>query len=135
MRRNMLNAMLRRAVSRNPSKDALVQGARRISYSELEIQAARLAGALKDCHVGEGDTVAVWLPNGPEFVVAMFALARVRAIMLPVYPAATGEELRRLLADTPVQLLLGDGQHASLSREIAPELRVLAVQDLSLIHI
>jgi acyl-CoA synthetase (AMP-forming)/AMP-acid ligase II len=79
----MLNGLLRRAVSRNPAKAALVQGDRRMDYRELEIGTARLAGAIMDLGIRPGDAVAVMLPNGPEFVIALFALARVRAIMLP----------------------------------------------------
>jgi len=125
----MLTGMLRQSVARNPGKTALVQGDRRISYREMEIQAARLAGAVKDCGTKEGDAVAVWLPNGIEFVIAFFALARLRAIMLPVYPASTAEEVRRILSDRPARLFLTDPARAPRCREIAPDVPVLIAQE------
>jgi long-chain acyl-CoA synthetase len=128
-RQAMLTAMLRRSVARNPAKTALVQADRRVDYRELENSAARLAGAMKECGVTRGDTVAVWLPNGPEFVIALFAVARVGAIMLPIYPASTAEELRRLLRDRPARLFLTDLTRAPVSREIAPDVPVLIPQE------
>ena len=125
----MLTGMLRRSVARNPAKAALVQGDRRIAYGDFEILTARLAGAVSDCGVRQGDAVAVWLPNGPEFAIVFFALARVRAIMMPVDPASGPEESRRILGDKPAKLLLTDLAHAPICREVMPELRVLVVQD------
>src|SRR6516165_8911875 len=115
----MLTGMLHRSVAQDPSKTALIQGDRRVGYDELENYAACLAGALKECGVGHGDIVAVWLPNGPQFVIALFAVARAGAIMLPVYPASTAEELRRILCDKRARLFLTDLVRAPLSREIA----------------
>jgi long-chain acyl-CoA synthetase len=125
----MLTGMLRQSTVRNPRKTALVQGNCRISYHELETQAARLAGAVKDCGVTQGDAVAVWLPNGIEFVIAFFALARVRAIMLPLYPASAAEEVRRVLSDRPARLFLTDPPRAPRCREIVADLPVLIAQE------
>ena len=125
----MLTGMLHRSVAQDPSKTALIQGDRRVGYDELENYAACLAGALKECGVGHGDIVAVWLPNGPEFVIALFAVARAGAIMLPVYPASTAEELRRILCDKRARLFLTDLVRAPLSREIAPDVPVLIAQE------
>ena len=99
----MLTNMLRRVVAMNPARTAIVQGRRRLSYCELETVAARLAGMLKDAGVVQGDTIAVVLPNCPEFIISFFAVARAHAVMLPLNPAYTQEEMRRFLTDTPAR--------------------------------
>ena len=69
----MLTDMLSEAVRKHPDKAAIVQGARRVNYAELDELAARTAGGLWHLGVRAGDCVAVVLPNGAEFVAALFA--------------------------------------------------------------
>jgi long-chain acyl-CoA synthetase len=104
----MLTRMLRRAVEGDPARAAVVQGSRRVSYGELEARAGRAAAGLRRLGVGPGACVAVMLPNGPEFVAAFFACARLRAIMLPLHPRLAGEEARRLAADAQARAVIAD---------------------------
>jgi long-chain acyl-CoA synthetase len=125
----MLTGMLRKSVAANPTKTAIVQGARRLSYFELERAAGRYAGMLRHAGVGRGETVAVVLPNCPEFVISFFAIARVHAVMLPLNPAYTPEELRRFLADRPVRLVIADAERESLCRTAGNEAPVVVIED------
>jgi long-chain acyl-CoA synthetase len=102
----MLTDMLSEAVRKNPGKTAIVQGARRVRYDELDELAGRTAAGLRRLGVSPGECVAVVLPNSAEFVAALFACARLGAIMLPLNPQYTQEELRRYLADAPARLAI-----------------------------
>ena len=53
---------------------------RRLSYSELRDDVARLANGLKSLGIGKGDVVAIYLPNLPEAFVAIHACNRIGAI-------------------------------------------------------
>jgi long-chain acyl-CoA synthetase len=110
----MLTAMLRKAVEADPAKIALVQGSRRIRYDELEALAGKCAAGLRRLRIGSGDCVAVALPNGPEFVVGLFACARLRAIMLPLNPQFTREELRSLIADGGAKVVITEPTRVNL---------------------
>jgi long-chain acyl-CoA synthetase len=110
----MLTGMLRKAVEANPAKTAIVQGGRRIRYDELEALAGRCAGGLRQLGVGAGDCVAVVLPNCPEFVASLFACARLRAVMLPLNPQYTREELLRFVTDARGKIVVTDSSRASL---------------------
>jgi long-chain acyl-CoA synthetase len=110
----MLTEMLNEAVSKSPRRAAVVQGARRVRYDELEELAARAAAGLKRLNVGDGDCVAVALPNCPEFVAALFACARLRAIMLPLNPQDTREGIRRIVADARPKIVITSTPDASL---------------------
>jgi long-chain acyl-CoA synthetase len=110
----MLTALLHKAMKADPGKAAIVQGARRIRYDELDALAGRFAGGLRRLGVGTGDCVAVALPNCPEFVASLFACARLRAVMLPLNPGYTREELLPLVADARVKVVITDAQGAGL---------------------
>jgi long-chain acyl-CoA synthetase len=110
----MLTGMLEKAVAANPTKAAVVQEGRRILYEELNALARRCAGGLRLLGVEAGDCVAVALPNCPEFVISLFACARLRAVMLPVNPRSTQEELRRILADARPKVVIANTPRAGL---------------------
>src|SRR6516162_9574733 len=102
----MLTEMLHRAVEGNPRKLAIVQGETRIRYDELEKLAGQCAGGLRRLGAGPGDCVAVVLPNCPEFIVSLFACARLRAVMLPLDPQQPQEELAGFLADAKARVVV-----------------------------
>jgi long-chain acyl-CoA synthetase len=110
----MLTGMLRKAVEANPGKAAIVQGGRRIRYDQLDALAGQCAGGLRRLGVGAGDCVAVVLPNCPEFVAGLFACARLRAVMSPLNPQYTSEELLRFVANAEAKVVITDAPRAGL---------------------
>ncbi|NBB93897.1 MAG: acetoacetate--CoA ligase [Gammaproteobacteria bacterium] len=59
---------------------------RRISYAELHAEVARVAAALRELGVKEGDRVAAYLPNLPETVIAMLAATSIGAVFSSCSP-------------------------------------------------
>ena len=69
-------------------------GARRtLSYRELDREICRLAGALRSLGLSRGDTVALYMPNVPEAVIAMNAVAKIGAIMMPLFSGFGAEAI------------------------------------------
>jgi long-chain acyl-CoA synthetase len=110
----MLTTRLQRAVQADPGKTAIVQGCRRVRYDELAALVGRCAGGLRRLGIGIGDCVAVMLPNSPEFVTCLFACARLRAVMLPLNPQFTKEELTRLVVDARAKVVITDPSRAGV---------------------
>jgi long-chain acyl-CoA synthetase len=110
----MLTGMLYRAVAANPAKAVIVQGGRRIRYDELHALTARGAAGLRRLGIKAGECVAVVLPNCPEFVATLFCCARLRAVMLPLNPQYTREELQRFVADARAKVVITDAVRADL---------------------
>ncbi|MBW1869384.1 MAG: AMP-binding protein, partial [Deltaproteobacteria bacterium] len=54
------------------SKTALIFYGKKISYEKLKELTDRFAAALADLGVGKGDTVAMYLLNCPQYVIAYF---------------------------------------------------------------
>jgi 3-oxocholest-4-en-26-oate---CoA ligase len=91
---------------RLPERTALVCGEQRRSFAELEIRANGLAHALAARGVGAGDHVGLYLPNCAEYVEAMIACFKIRAVPINVNFRYVAEELRYLLADADVVVVI-----------------------------
>ena len=66
-----------------PDREAVFDGLRRISYSELREESESLAITLSQMHIQKGDKVLVFLPNWHEFIILFFAVAKIGAILIP----------------------------------------------------
>jgi len=79
-----LFAMLAKAASGNPQGDALACGDFRCDWRELLDLVETVAGGLHGLGVAGGDRVVLFLGNRAEFVIALFAIARIGAVAVPV---------------------------------------------------
>lgn len=101
----------------------------RLTYAEADHRSAELARGLVGLGAGKGTHVGLLYPNGPEFVVAMLAAARIGAVVVPYSTFLTAAELRTQLVDSDTELLLaatGFRQHDyrnRLASVVAPCLR------------
>lgn len=85
---------------RHPERTALVCGARRWSYVQLDEWARRLAGGLWQLGIQPGDHVVLQLPNVAEFFVACFALWRLGARPVMALPGHRHAEIGYFCAHT-----------------------------------
>ncbi len=112
--------------------DALVQGSRRITWSQFDDRAARLAAALRGAGLETGSRVAQFLYNSPEYAESYAAALKQRMVPINVNYRYLDEELRYLLADSGAQALVF---HAALADRVArvapslPDLRLLVQVD------
>jgi HIP---CoA ligase len=102
--------LVRDAVERFGSTEAVVDRGRRISYAELGADVTAAARALLANSVVPGDRVAIWAPNSYEWIVAALATGSVGAAIVPVNTRFVGEEAADILGRTRARiLLLADG--------------------------
>ena len=113
----MLNGLLAKNAAARPAKAAIIQAGRLITYRELDNETGRWAARLRSAGVRQGDTVAIVLPNCPEFVFAFFAAMRVRAVAMPLNPNYTAGELGRFLTEKPLRVLITDASRAPICRD------------------
>ncbi|HUF11723.1 MAG TPA: AMP-binding protein, partial [Longimicrobiales bacterium] len=81
----------------NPDRTFLVYGERKLTYRQVDAQARAMAAALHELGIERGDRVALTLPNWPEFVVSVFAVAKLGAVAVPLNPRYTVPELKYML--------------------------------------
>jgi O-succinylbenzoic acid--CoA ligase len=77
----------------SPHEPALIFEYQSWSYRDLDREVARLAAQLTAAGVVPSQHVAVLLPNQPEFVFLIHALARLGAVLVPLNLRLTAEEL------------------------------------------
>jgi acyl-CoA synthetase (AMP-forming)/AMP-acid ligase II len=106
-----------------------------LTYAAAEQRSAALARGLLAAGAGKGTHVGILHPNGSAFVVAWLAAARIGAISVPLSTFSTGAELRVLLRNADVALLLSAPSYRShdyraVLRETVPELDLGAATPL-----
>lgn len=105
----------------------LICDAQTLSYAEASERSAALARGMIASGLGHGSRVGLLHPNGPEFVVAALATARIGAVTVPLSTFSTASELQTLLRNADVEMILaapGYRRHDYLEilSEAVPEL-------------
>jgi acetyl-CoA synthetase len=83
------------------------EGARRVmTYRELFGEVNRLTNALRRMGVQKGDVVGIFMPMVPEIAVALFAVAKIGAIVLPLFSGFGPGAVAARLADARAKVLI-----------------------------
>ncbi len=105
--------LLAEQAARTPQETALVFGAERLTYAELDARINRMARLLLARGAAPERVVALALPRSADMVVALFAVLQTGAAYLPLdleYPA---ERLRFMLEDTAPACVVTTGAVAA----------------------
>ena len=105
-RQRSVHEMLADAVARRAQGLALICGEERLSYADLDARVAEVAGGLRALGVEKGDRVAMVLGNSVEFVVVLFALARLGAVSVPLNIRHTLAENSHIIEDCAAKVVL-----------------------------
>ncbi len=100
-----------------PERCALVHGNLRRSWAELYGRSRRLASALVARDIGDGDTVAVMLPNTPPMVEAHFGVPMSGAVLNCINTRLDSVAIAFVLEHSASKILIVD-------REFAPQVAV-----------
>ncbi len=98
--------VLGETAQRLPHKTAVIFKDEKISFSDLNLMATRLANKLQGLDIKKGDRVAIVLPNSSQWVVAYFAMMKLGAIAVPLDFRFKGEELLPILNDARVKSII-----------------------------
>jgi HIP---CoA ligase len=98
--------LIARASAEFPDREALVDDGVRWTFAELAEQVYRCAGAMIASGVRPGDRVAVWAPNGRQFVAAALGAVTAGAVLVPVNTRFKGDEAAWILGKSGAKLLL-----------------------------
>ena len=110
--------MLRAAAENWPTREALVCGDDRLTYSEYFNAVGGLADALKK-RGASGQRVALIMTNSVDICIAMFAAHAAGAQVVPINPLYTATELVPILSDAaPLVLLHDNAPRESVSKAL-----------------
>jgi 2-furoate---CoA ligase len=122
-----LGQMLRHSALRRPQAEAVVEGATRLTYAELDRRTDAVAGGLARAGVAKGDRVLIALRNRLEHVLVYWALQKLGGVPTPVNFRLSAGEMRYVLEDSGARLALAEDATVAAVAEAARGRRVTLV--------
>ena len=116
-----LPALFAEHVARTPDAVAVTDGARTITYAEMERRARRLAHRLCDLGIGRGARVGVCCDRSIELVVALLGVLTAGSAYVPLDPSHPAERRTALLDDAGAVAVVTAGAGRGDAR---PEVRL-----------
>lgn len=108
-----------------PERTAVVCGARRLTFAQLDERATRLAHALAQSGVKQDDRVALYLYNSTEYLEGALAAFKLRATPVNINFRYVEEELRYLFNDAGITALISHRSFAPRVAAVAGEVPTL----------
>lgn len=103
----VLRDLLEKRAAEAPARDFIrLPDGQPISYGAFLERVRGTAAALAMLGVRQGDTVTVWLPNGPEMVRVWFAINWLGAVYVPINTAYRGNLLAHVLANAGSKVII-----------------------------
>ncbi|PXX66691.1 non-ribosomal peptide synthase protein (TIGR01720 family)/amino acid adenylation domain-containing protein [Nocardia tenerifensis] len=99
-----LPELMASAVTRNPTGPALVVGGRSFSYVELDAASSQLARTLIDRGAGPDVLVALAIRRSVESMLALWAIAKTGAAIVPIDPTYPADRIAHMVADSGAAL-------------------------------
>ncbi|CAH0270652.1 Long-chain-fatty-acid--CoA ligase FadD13 [Arthrobacter sp. Bi83] len=106
MENSGIGSWLRRRSPKSGTKTALISGDHELSYEQLAERADRLANALRDRGVAQGDRVGYLGENHPAFLETLFACGLLGAIFVPLNTRLAPPEIQYQLQDCAAGVLI-----------------------------
>lgn len=115
--RRPLHEYLRLHARATPHKTAIIWYGRRISYAELDQLSDRFAQSLRERGLSQGDVVALFMHNCPEYLIAHFGAQKLGAVVSPCNPHAHVLELGRQLSELGARAVVAGEELLEVARQ------------------
>ena len=124
MSETLVHDLLAASAERFPTRPAVVDAERALTYAELDSRANRVAHLLSAQGVRRGDRVGLYLEKSLEALVGIYGILKVGGIYVPLDPAAPPPRLGSIAGDAGLRVLITGTekaeQWAALMAEGAP---------------
>jgi len=112
----LLHRLLLETARRRPRALAVVHGAGRHTWADLERSARNVARWLQRCGVQRGDRGILLLENSPEWIAAYFGLLMAGAVAVPLGRLRGPDDLRALLGEVEPAVIVSSARSERLLR-------------------
>jgi len=99
---------LKNSVEKYPNRNVISFAGKDISYSELNKQVDCVAFNLAANGISKGDKVALILGNCPEFVISYYGILRAGAVVIPINPIYTKDEISYILSNSEAKAVIAN---------------------------
>ena len=108
-----------------PDQPAIYYFDQTMSFGELDRKSTALAAALKERGVTHGDRIAFYLQNIPQFLIALYAVWKVGAIVVTCNPMFKQRELEYHLNDSGAKgLICLESLYETIARDVIGNTKV-----------
>ncbi len=107
-RRHSVGDLLHRTARRDPDKLAVVAGDLRVTYAEFDAAVNRTAHALTERGLAKGDRLALLSHNCWQYVVLVFATAKLGAVLVPVNFMLGADEIAFILQHSGARAMVAE---------------------------
>jgi len=98
---------------------AMFEGGGAWSYAATLARVRKVAAALQDQGVAQGDHVVIWLPNGPEALETYLAVNYIGAVYIPINTRYRGDLLAHVIENSDAEVIIAHHELAPRLSEIA----------------
>ncbi len=116
IRDELLAEIFAAAVAAAPQAIAMMTMERKLTYAQVDHEAAAIARGLVRRGIGPGDVVGLWGARGPELLICQIAIAKTGAAWLPFDADAPLDRIEISLADCEAKALLTSESFAAKAR-------------------
>ncbi len=117
-----IKQMLEKTVREVPQKTAIVLGAERVSYQELDERSNRIANTLMGLGMRKGDHVAILMSCTPEWVFNYFGVVKAGGKIVILNAMLKAPEYDFLLRDSDSTILLTEKSFSEMLSSILPNI-------------
>jgi amino acid adenylation domain-containing protein len=107
-RSETVKSLFEAQVARTPDAEAVVLGDRRLTFSELNRRANRIAHLLRGHGVGPGKLVGILMGKSTDLVATVLAVTKAGGAYVPLDPMYPADRLEFMLADSRPDVLVTD---------------------------
>ncbi|MGH8064952.1 MAG: AMP-binding protein [Candidatus Entotheonellia bacterium] len=122
-----MGALLDQAAERFGSCEALSYEGKCWSFVELKTEADRVAKGLMALGIQPGEKVSLWMPNRPEWILIMFAVMKIGAVLVPINTRFRTADLEYVVRQSTSTTLItvdrsGPVRYGDMVCELCPDL-------------
>lgn len=116
-----LHGLVAESARHYPEAVAVIQGARRITFRQLDLKANALAAGIIARGIRRGDRVGILATRSPEYVLAVIAVLKAGAAYVALDPLLPAARLRTLFRISRVRLLLAESAAKKAAADLTGE--------------
>ncbi len=116
---------LEETASEIPRKEAIVLGAQRITYGELDGNSNRVANAFLKLGMKKGTHVAILMSHSPKWVISYFGVIKGGGTAVLLNTALKAPELDSLLRDSDSEILITEKKFSRMLPSVLPHIPLL----------
>ena len=108
-----------------PPKEAIICGAQRITYGELDETSNKVANALIELGLKKGDHVAILMSHSPDWVINYFGVVKGGGVAVLINNALKAPELDSLLRDSDSEILMTEEEFSGMFSSVLSHIPLL----------